>query len=566
MPIRNVNNSAWSVNIDKLTTQEIEEKPLGPEDAPVVLDTVTKTLKYYNQEEWKDAGSGGGGDPVVITGETVVISSDVVTQTRTSINLLNIDDAEWTDGATIPIGGDLENDASGTKFISQPIPVRDGDRLRRTRLDTYRYLRADKSIVPFSDPVYAGNNRLNDIKVVFDDPSDDIAYIQVSGLLSNKGVDDMLVHFRDCDTSGNPVVVPTGWVDWDIFVDNFDEWRVDRKVSEKVDGLNLNDPYTAYYAGYYQQATGAFNKSCPSTGLIQASPNDWYAVNTPGNVQITFFVASRNFIAGSGVVGKNAKAPSNAAFVSFQLPSNTVDYYSIVVSRGKKAIPDATRYRYRPVGVKDVVDARLGIVGDSISTEGTSSYADTGYGIAIARALNVPSIQNYSVSGWRFENFANDLTFYNADNTHCIIALGTNDWGFGNDVFGTIADSDYQSDSANYPDSFYGNMAKLYHGILDLNPETRMGMLAPIHRINENSDNLQGKKLSDYVNAIKEFCSYVGCPLLDLYQSSNLNPSRPDHLPLYFNSDGIHPLDESIEKYMSPKIIEFFRSIDNNLE
>jgi lysophospholipase L1-like esterase len=68
-----------------------------------------------------------------------------------------------------------------------------------------------------------------------------------------------------------------------------------------------------------------------------------------------------------------------------------------------------------------------------------------------------------------------------------------------------------------------------------------------------DSANTAGYKLADYVNAIKDFCSNYGCPVLDLFNESGIS-NRTASTMLY---DGLHPFLETnkrIGKMIANKI------------
>jgi parallel beta-helix repeat protein len=134
------------------------------------------------------------------------------------------------------------------------------------------------------------------------------------------------------------------------------------------------------------------------------------------------------------------------------------------------------------------------------------------------------------------------------------IFLGTNDFSRNIPVGSYASATGAQND-------FYGAMKQLYVDLTGKNMNAIIIFVTPMKRtlvsggstIAWDSANTAGYKLADYVNAIKDFCSNYGCPVLDLFNESGIS-NRTASTMLY---DGLHPFLETnkrIGKMIANKI------------
>lgn len=86
--------------------------------------------------------------------------------------------------------------------------------------------------------------------------------------------------------------------------------------------------------------------------------------------------------------------------------------------------------------------------------------------------------------------------------------------------------------------TFYGAFKQL--AIYFANAGAKFFVITPLHCQNDTVQNTQGLILEDYVNAILYVCKYYGIPVLDLFNSSNLNP-RFQFVKSSYMPDGLHP-------------------------
>ncbi|WP_186446388.1 GDSL-type esterase/lipase family protein [Neobacillus bataviensis] len=188
-------------------------------------------------------------------------------------------------------------------------------------------------------------------------------------------------------------------------------------------------------------------------------------------------------------------------------------------------------------------------IGDSITNGGNSDGTSTqGYYQEYALPLihNVKTHYKRGYSGYSATKYTNGATGGSVqDKTAEIetadiytIFLGTNDFS-RNAPIGSTADA------IGKLDSFWGGLKQIYVDLTNKNMNATIIMITPMKRtvvsggstIHWNTSNTAGFKLVDYVNAIKEFASQYGLPVIDLFSISGVSDQTASTL-LY---DGLHP-------------------------
>ena len=128
----------------------------------------------------------------------------------------------------------------------------------------------------------------------------------------------------------------------------------------------------------------------------------------------------------------------------------------------------------------------------------------------------------------------------------CVVVFsGTNDFGHGDGWLGVLEDRDEYT--------FYGALHTLILLLLDRYPDRRIVFITPLHRLTEDETTndeigLCRAKLIEYVKAIREVCAYYSIPVIDLYETSGIQPEveiMPDGLNP--NDDGAILLAEHVE-------------------
>ena len=156
-------------------------------------------------------------------------------------------------------------------------------------------------------------------------------------------------------------------------------------------------------------------------------------------------------------------------------------------------------------------------------------------------------VRNYGIGGTRIarkhvpsENPVYDQDFclraptMDADADAVVVFGGTNDYGHGDAPLGTIADRT--------PDTFYGALHTLFTMLLTRYTDSKILVLTPTHRLNENDPDCNGLPLKAYVDVIREMAEFYSLPVLDLYAASGIQPNVPAMQTRYM-PDGLHPND-----------------------
>ena len=117
-----------------------------------------------------------------------------------------------------------------------------------------------------------------------------------------------------------------------------------------------------------------------------------------------------------------------------------------------------------------------------------------------------------------------------------VVFGGTNDFGHGDAPLGNRGDKS--------PYTFYGACDLLIRRLLMHCPKAEIVFMTPLHRLVEEQN---GRKLIDYIEAIRQVTEYYGIPLVDLYATSGIQPKLAIMQELYC-PDGLHPNEAGHEK------------------
>ncbi|MCQ2413167.1 MAG: SGNH/GDSL hydrolase family protein [Clostridia bacterium] len=158
-----------------------------------------------------------------------------------------------------------------------------------------------------------------------------------------------------------------------------------------------------------------------------------------------------------------------------------------------------------------------------------------GYGIGgtrIAKQTTPSSVARYD------RYFASRIDEMDPDADVIVVFGGTNDYGHGDAPLGTMADRT--------PDTFTGACHDLITRLEEKYPAKPIVICTPIHRKGESEIHVkvgtQPTVLQTYVDIIKEVAAYYGCPVLDLFRVSGIQPDIPSQAEL-LTKDGLHPND-----------------------
>ncbi len=147
-------------------------------------------------------------------------------------------------------------------------------------------------------------------------------------------------------------------------------------------------------------------------------------------------------------------------------------------------------------------------------------YGIRGTTIAVQLALDEPH--------WS-QNFISRVDEMDEDADLIVVFGGTNDFGHGDSILGQMGDHS--------PYTFHGACYTLMKKLLIKYPTADIVFLTPLQREIEERG---GRRLSDFVKAIKEEAEYFGFPVVDLYATSGIQPQIKAIRELYC-PDGLHP-------------------------
>lgn len=214
----------------------------------------------------------------------------------------------------------------------------------------------------------------------------------------------------------------------------------------------------------------------------------------------------------------------------------------------------------------NIENIKINFLGDSI-TEGHGTTGDNKKFVSVISEKYGLVCRNYGIGGTRIAKQINEILGISYDSDFCSRAMnmdndadvivvfgGTNDYCHGDAPLGEFGDRGSST--------FYGALHTLYTSLIEKYPESRIVVLTPLHRTDEDviyTDNKQQPKttLKGYVEIIKEVAEYYSLPVLDLFANSGLQPIVPIIKEKYI-PDGLHPNDEG-HLILAEKIINFLK-------
>lgn len=200
----------------------------------------------------------------------------------------------------------------------------------------------------------------------------------------------------------------------------------------------------------------------------------------------------------------------------------------------------------------ELKDKRIGFIGDSITAGAGVEHEENIFWNRIARWTGAICF-GYGVSGTRIalqhnskddpfadQYFSSRLEQMEDDLDLVVVFGGTNDFGHGDALLGTISDTDETT--------FYGALHVLIQKLLEKYPAAELVLMTPLHRLgdmdctyNELGQRRQAN-LERYVDSILQVAAVYGVPVLDLFRKAGMNPAIPALKEMYM-PDGLHPND-----------------------
>lgn len=209
----------------------------------------------------------------------------------------------------------------------------------------------------------------------------------------------------------------------------------------------------------------------------------------------------------------------------------------------------------------EIKGLKINFLGDSITEGAGSSDPLTKSYVGLMEHKYGAVCRNYGISGTRIakkvtpsENPRYDLDFCGRfaemeDDADMVFVFGgTNDFGHGDAPLGRPTDKT--------PYTFYGALHNLFVGLINKYPTSKICIITPLHRLEEEIDN---RKLIDFVKVVREVAELYSLPVLDLYANLGINPQIPVIKETYM-PDGLHPNDKGCE-VIAEKIAAFIRNM-----
>lgn len=211
----------------------------------------------------------------------------------------------------------------------------------------------------------------------------------------------------------------------------------------------------------------------------------------------------------------------------------------------------------------DLNNKKVLFLGDSITEGCGASDLENCYVSLFKKAYPNAKIFNYGIGGTRIaqklnapseieiwdKHFSSRISEMEESADLVVVFGGTNDYGHGDAPLGKLGDTE--------ENTFYGALFSLYEKLLNKYPTSKILVLTPLHRLEENVPNAQGNILKEFVVAIRETAELFSLPVLDLYKVSGINPNFAKCMQTMM-PDGLHPNDigyvrlfEIINSYIS---------------
>lgn len=213
-------------------------------------------------------------------------------------------------------------------------------------------------------------------------------------------------------------------------------------------------------------------------------------------------------------------------------------------------------------------DKKVLFLGDSITEGVGASSGETNY-VSVFAQISGAAVKNYGVSGTRIarqiakseweqcdRDFLERADKMENDADVVVVFGGTNDFGHGDAKIG-----DFNSRSEY---TFYGAMHILCEKLLNKYSDAEIVFMTPLHRMTENErvkeTGLPNEiPLSGYVDIIKKVAGYYGLPVLDLFNTSGIQP-KVDIIREKYMPDGLHPSDDGAKR-IAERLYGFLSSL-----
>ena len=216
----------------------------------------------------------------------------------------------------------------------------------------------------------------------------------------------------------------------------------------------------------------------------------------------------------------------------------------------------------------ELKNKKILFLGDSI-TEGVGASSTEKCYVSVFGKLSGAEVKNYGIGGTRIakqskislseesdRDFMSRVDEMDSEADVVVVFGGTNDFGHGDSTIGDFSSRDECT--------FYGALHILCTSLINKYPKADIIFMTPLHRVSEDDEvNEIGLKhealLSGYVDIIKEVAGYYSLPVLDLFNTSGIQP-KVDIIREMYMPDGLHPSDAGAEK-IAKRLYNFLLSL-----
>lgn len=216
----------------------------------------------------------------------------------------------------------------------------------------------------------------------------------------------------------------------------------------------------------------------------------------------------------------------------------------------------------------ELKNKKILFLGDSI-TEGVGASSTEKCYVSVFGKLSGAEVKNYGIGGTRIakqskislseesdRDFMSRVDEMDSEADVVVVFGGTNDFGHGDSTIGDFSSRDECT--------FYGALHILFTSLINKYPKADIIFMTPLHRVSEDDEvNEIGLKhevlLSGYVDIIKEVAGYYSLPVLDLFNTSGIQP-KVDIIREIYMPDGLHPSDAGAEK-IAKRLYNFLLSL-----
>lgn len=216
----------------------------------------------------------------------------------------------------------------------------------------------------------------------------------------------------------------------------------------------------------------------------------------------------------------------------------------------------------------ELKNKKILFLGDSI-TEGVGASSPEKCYVSVFGKLSGAEVKNYGIGGTRIakqskislseesdRDFMSRVDEMDSEADVVVVFGGTNDFGHGDSTIGDFSSRDECT--------FYGALHILCTSLINKYPKADIIFMTPLHRVSEDDEvNEIGLKhevlLSGYADIIKEVAGYYSLPVLDLFNTSGIQP-KVDIIREIYMPDGLHPSDSGAEK-IAKRLYNFLLSL-----